>query len=196
MKKPVLTKDEITGVVLAGGRSTRFGQNKSLYVYNGKPLVEYAIESLTPYCGKLLLSTNSPQDLAFTGLQTIEDLHKDCGPLGGIHSALAHAQTKIVVFAGCDMPFLDGRIFPFLADYLMHHRAAAPMHNGFRETLCMVIRKDCLEEVESVIQERNFKLLQLHDRLNTAFVEVTAQDFYSPKMFHNINTRADLDIGH
>lgn len=186
------SKNDVSGVVLAGGRSNRFGQDKCLYVHNGITLTERAVHALLPWCGEIMISTNKPQEMAYLGLQTISDLHKDCGPLGGIHSGLQHSQGSVVVFTGCDMPYLDGRIIPFLINNLGDKQAVVPTHGGFRETLCLVLRKDSLAQIESALLQKTFKLLDVLQSIDTVFAEVSHEDFYTPGIFHNINTREDL----
>jgi molybdopterin-guanine dinucleotide biosynthesis protein A len=186
---------EITGVVLAGGKSQRFGQDKSLYPFKGKTLVEYAISALQPWCSRVLISTNNPHAYAFTGMPTIADLYPNCGPMSGIHSALAHASGEVVALVGCDMPYLDGRIFPFLIENMSGKQASAPLHFGFCETLCLVLRKDTLQAAEQAILEKKYKVLEFLQMIETGYHEVTLQEFFKPGMFHNINTQEDLGFG-
>jgi len=183
---------EVTGVVLAGGRSQRFGQDKSLYPFKGKTLVEYAIEALKPWCSQVLISTNNSYNYRFTGLPTIADIYPNCGPLSGIHSALTQAPGNVVALIGCDMPYLDGRIFPFLIENLAGKQASVPLHNGFRETLCLVLRKDTILQAERAISEKKYKVLDFLQMIETGYHEVTLQEFFKQGMFHNINTQHDL----
>lgn len=191
MKKHYLLS-ELTGVVLAGGKSSRFGTDKGLYPYQGKPLVQHAIDILQPFCGEVLVSTNQPAAYAFTGLKTITDIYTDCGPLGGMHSGLSHAKGKVVLFLGCDMPGVKGEVFPFLLLHLGEHQAAVPLNNGFRETLCMAIKKECLLTVEQAIKQKKFRILDMLEGLKASYPELSNQPFYDKKMFQNINYREDL----
>lgn len=185
-------KDELTGVVLAGGKSSRFGTDKGLFPYVGKLLVQHAIDILRPFCGEVLVSTNKPEAYAFTGLRTITDIYTDCGPLGGMHSGLSHATGRVVFFLGCDMPGVKGIVFPYLLSHLGDYQAAVPLNNGFRETLCMAMKKECLITVEQAIQQKKFRILDMLEGLKVSFPELSNQPFYHKEMFHNINYREDL----
>jgi len=187
--------DLISGVILAGGKSSRFGQDKGLFRYRGNLLIEYAIEALTPTCNELLISTNQPGHYSFTGLRTIEDIYPDCGPIGGIHSGLTHASGNLVIFAGCDMPHLGPDIFKFLIGTMKGFDAVVPLNKGFRETLVVAMRKSCLKSVEDTIGLGKYKLLDMLQELNTGFYEVTTQPFYREGLFHNINTLQDAESG-
>lgn len=188
----VLDREQISGVVLAGGKSSRFGQDKGLFPFRGKPLVEHAIDILKPICGEVLISTNIPEAYAFTGLKTITDIHSDCGPIGGMHSGLFHARNKVVFFLGCDMPFVDGRVFSFLLENIAVNHAAVAMHNGFRETLCMALKKESLPLVEQAIAEKKYKILDMLEMLTVSYPELSTQPFFHKEMFHNINYLEDL----
>ncbi|HSV87181.1 MAG TPA: molybdenum cofactor guanylyltransferase [Bacteroidales bacterium] len=194
MNQGLFPFNDVTGVVLAGGRSRRFGQDKSLFHFKGKTLVEYAIEALKPWCSQILISTNNSPNYLFTGLPTIADIYPNCGPMGGIHSALARAPGNIVALIGCDMPYIDGRIFPFLIENLTEKQASVPLNFGFRETLCLVLTKDCLQAAERAITGKKYKVLDFLQMIETGYHEVTLQEFFKPGMFHNINTQNDIDF--
>lgn len=191
MKKHYLLS-ELTGVVLAGGKSSRFGTDKGLYPYQGKPLVQHAIDILQPFCGEMLVSTNQPEAYAFTGLKTITDIYTDCGPLGGMHSVLKQAKGKVVYFLGCDMPGVNGQVFTFLLTHLGDYQAVVPLNNGFRETLCLAMKKECLLTVEQAIQQKKFRILDMLEALKVSYPELSSQPFYHKEMFHNINYRKDM----
>lgn len=193
MKEQVQYHTATSGVVLAGGKSSRFGQDKGLFVYQGKPLVQHAIAILDSHCDEVLVSTNNPQGYAFTGLPTFEDIYRECGPLGGMHAGLVHASTECVFFLGCDMPHVPPAILPFLLGHALGYDAVVPVHHHFRETLCMVMRRDSLPIVEQAILERKWKILDMLAMLRVNFVPVSDQDFYQERIFHNINYRGDVE---
>src|SRR3990167_4508022 len=80
------------GLILAGGRSKRMGQDKSLLTYRSKPQVEHAHDLLMPFCAKIFVSTRADQskNREYERLAQINDLPQfsDIGPLGGILSAM------------------------------------------------------------------------------------------------------------
>lgn len=81
------------GIILAGGRSSRFGQDKGLYPWRGKPLAEHARDILMPNVPNLAISTNNQEAYAYLGLPLIPDLVPGCGPLGGMYSALRYVSV-------------------------------------------------------------------------------------------------------
>lgn len=101
------TKDEITGIILAGGKSSRMGKDKGLCDFKGKALVSYAIETLRPLCGNLMISANYfPEKYAEFDLPVIADEVKNIGPMGGILSCLKQSHTQHNLVLSCDTPFV------------------------------------------------------------------------------------------
>ncbi len=183
----------VTGIILAGGKSSRFGQDKGLYLYQGQPLVLHALETIKPLCSEILISTNKPEEYAFTGFSAITDLVKDCGPLGGIFSGLVHASHNKILFLGCDMPLVPGELMDLLLEKLDAHDAAVPQHLGFRETLCMAMKRRALPVVQKAIEANRFRILDVLQELNTSFPEISRLPFYSPAIFTNINYTKDIE---
>jgi len=93
------------GAVLAGGRSSRFGSDKAMAVWRGRPLIDHAIDALRPMVDDLVICGRTHGDIV-----AITDLPApDMGPLGGLNAALHHAQAQgfdLVLSVGCDTPLL------------------------------------------------------------------------------------------
>ncbi|TVQ16034.1 MAG: molybdenum cofactor guanylyltransferase [Bacteroidetes bacterium] len=192
MPHPPIPISRVTGIILAGGKSSRFGSNKALFEYQGKKLVEYSIEILHPLCGQLLLSTNQPEIFAFTGLQTVSDVYPDCGPVGGIHACLQQSTTEHNLVTGCDLPWLDTRLFEYILGCSPSYQVVMPMHKGFKETMASYYHQSCAETLEKALQEKHYKIFDAIAPLKTFYPEIDEQDFYSEKLFANVNYREDI----
>lgn len=102
-------REEITGIILAGGQARRMGgSDKGLVRFRGQPLVKWVIAALVPQVGPLLINANrNRDDYARFGFPVIaDDLDGFQGPLAGFSSAMAAARTPWIVTAPCDGPFL------------------------------------------------------------------------------------------
>jgi molybdenum cofactor guanylyltransferase len=104
---------EVTGVVLAGGMSTRMGRDKALLMLEGKPFIQHVAEALQEVFPEVLISANTSA-YDFLGLPIVNDLHRDCGPLGGMHAALAAVKSPYIFVAPCDIPRLHPAIIATL----------------------------------------------------------------------------------
>lgn len=100
---------ELSGGILAGGRSNRFGSNKALFAPDGERLIERAVRLLRPFCAQVLVSASHANADAyrFLGLDIVEDLHADCGPLGGLEALLTQCATPWMFILTCDMPYVS-----------------------------------------------------------------------------------------
>lgn len=100
---------ELSGGILAGGRSNRFGSNKALFASDGERLIERAVRLLRPFCAQVLVSASHANADAyrFLGLDIVEDLHADCGPLGGLEALLTLCATPWMFILACDMPYVS-----------------------------------------------------------------------------------------
>jgi molybdopterin-guanine dinucleotide biosynthesis protein A len=184
--------EHVTGIILAGGKSSRFGTDKALYPYNEKRMVEYAIEILRPICSEILLSTNNPGDFLFTGLKPIADIFTGCGPLGGIHACLLQSKNEHNVLIGCDLPELQTDLFRTLLNYKSGYQVVIPEHHGFKETMASYFHKSAVPILENALKRNQFKLTDAIAPLQTLFLDVEKMPFYSDKLFINLNTKEDI----
>jgi molybdopterin-guanine dinucleotide biosynthesis protein A len=95
---------DVSGYVLAGGKSSRMGQDKALLELAGKPLVQRAVEKLRRVCAEVSIVENQAELGIYAPV--VRDLHEGCGPLGGIEAALLHSAKDWNLFMAVDMPFL------------------------------------------------------------------------------------------
>ncbi len=181
-----------TGVVLAGGRSSRFGRDKGLHRFRGEPLVSHALKTIRPVCRELMVSTGNRQGYAFLNLPLLPDLFPGAGPMAGIHSALVHAGEDRVVIIGCDTPFIPPELPALLLQELGDHQLILPVHRGFTETMCAVYKKECLPLVEQALKAGVHRILDVADRLHVRHLPVDGQAFYHADLFRNINRPGDL----
>ena len=91
----------ITGVILAGGKSSRYGRNKALVDLDGIPLSHRVVRVMTTIFKELLLITNTPHEYAFLQLPMHEDKIKGLGPLGGIYTGLEVIPDEAGFFVAC-----------------------------------------------------------------------------------------------
>lgn len=112
-------KDQLCGIVLCGGRSSRMGIDKSLLIYHSKPQRYHIYEMLSIVCAKVAISCNESQAGGMLpGYEFITDLpaFTGCGPIAGILSAFETTGNKDLLVIGCDYPFITMEaIHDFLA---------------------------------------------------------------------------------
>jgi len=121
-----IDKEQITGLILAGGKGTRMGSvDKGLQIFRGKPMGEHIVQRLQPQVGKLIINANQHQGVyeAFGALVVPDEISGFAGPLAGLHAGLSRCQTPYLVTAPCDSPFLPMNLVDKLSEALMAAQA-------------------------------------------------------------------------
>lgn len=185
--------DEMTGAVLAGGRSSRMGRDKGLMKIDGITLTERTWRLLREVCPQAIIIANR-SGYENLGAEVHKDLIPEKGPMGGIYTALQKAETPFVLTLACDMPFVDARML----NYIIRHAepkydAVVPVHKSTPQPLCAVYQKTCLPRVEEMLNEGNYKLQYMLAIAHTLFLTIDKkEDWYNPNLFMNINTQGDF----
>ena len=112
----MISKDNITGIILAGGRGSRLGFDKGLLLDNGITLIERAINVLSGHCNKLIISSNNLEYNKF-GIERVPDILEKNGPMMGIYSSLIASTTKHNLVLAVDNIFVDAALFTTLCKY-------------------------------------------------------------------------------
>ncbi|RLD91671.1 MAG: hypothetical protein DRJ09_00240 [Bacteroidetes bacterium] len=192
----MIIKDELTGIILAGGKSSRMGKDKGLCEFNGKALVSYALETLKPLCGKMIISANHfPEKYKQFGVPVISDEIKNIGPMGGIYTCLKHSTTRHNLVLSCDTPFVGIILLKHLLDHVQNEQVVAPAHHTFLiEPLSAYYATNVLDAIKQSINNNDYKLINLFKgvRFKSVLMD-TLQPFNADQSFLNINKPEDLE---
>lgn len=191
-----MNTEQITGLILAGGRGTRMGHvDKGLQNFRGAPMALHVMLRLQPQVGELMINAN--QNLApyesFGVPVWPDEMQGYAGPLAGMQTGLIHCTTDYMVTAPCDSPFLPTDLVARLADRLVDAGAdlavavtgtatARQVHPVF----CLM-KTSLLQHLSEYLRDGGRKVDAWYASLNT--VEV---DFADEAAFRNINTIAEL----
>lgn len=186
-----LTGESVTGVILAGGRSRRFGTNKALSVFRGERLIERLVRSLQSVTGELLIVTNSFDEYAFLDLPMVSDLITDCGPLAGIYTALKTVSTPLSLCVACDMPFAKATFMRHLVSVAGAADVVTPVSEMGDEPLCAVYRDTCVPLIETRLQAGQYKITGFFEHARVKRVRCQDTPVYDPWSLFNVNTRDD-----
>ena len=181
--------ENVTGIILAGGKSQRMGADKGLLLYKGKPFISHVYDALKPIVGENIIVVSSNADYDALGYDRIEDLIADKGPVGGLYTALKQSKTKLNIVLSVDVPLVSTELLEWL---LMNH------HESF-----------LMSQIQS--DEKASPLIAIYDRalriplgehlagnqlkLRTLIEEINHQTLEVPKKWkkeiQNINTKED-----
>ncbi|MFH7320488.1 NTP transferase domain-containing protein [Desulfurivibrio sp. D14AmB] len=192
MSDPSVT---VTGVILAGGRSSRFGSNKALALYRGRPLIEHVARVLSGLFDRRLLVTNSPEEYAFLGWPMTGDLTPGAGPLAGIEAACAAIETPWAFITACDMPRLDPEPIRRLCAQADDGDVVLPAPNGQREPLHALYHRRILPEISAALARGERRISDLLARLRVRELNAAELGLDSPahRPFININFTQELE---
>jgi molybdopterin-guanine dinucleotide biosynthesis protein A len=183
----------VTGIILAGGKSTRMGTEKGLQELCGKPLINYAIDVLSGICSNIIISSSSEVYQSF-GFRVVPDEFPSIGPMGGIYSALRQSGTQDNLVISCDLPFVSAELLKFILANSQGYEVAVPWEGNMHyEPLCGFYNKSVLEKIKAFIKTGNYKLPDLFEdiRINKLVIDKTL-DFYTDSLFYNVNSKLNL----
>lgn len=204
--KPRMYRD-ITGIILSGGQSSRMGSNKALIPIGGTSAIERIVELMSPLFPGLILSTNSPTEFGFLGLEMVEDLHHDVGPLAGIHAGLSASPTERGFVIPCDVPLMTEEVIRHLVDDPTDCPVTVARADGFLQQLPGVFHSSCVPEIEKIFRERSgdleikttgkrrgCRITDLFERIRVRVVDAESEiPGYVTGTFMNMNDVADLE---
>jgi molybdopterin-guanine dinucleotide biosynthesis protein A len=151
---------KVTGVIQAGGRSTRMGgEPKALLELGGKRIIERVVGAVGAVLDDLLVVTNTPERYAFLGLPMVADAFPDGGALGGIYSGLSAAGGDAAFTVACDMPFLHPAIVRMVVERAGEGDVVIPRTGEQLQTMHALYAKSCLGPMETRLRAGRLKIV-------------------------------------
>jgi molybdopterin-guanine dinucleotide biosynthesis protein A len=181
---------DLTGFVLAGGKSTRMGRDKAFLAWADGTLLSHSLKLLAAVTPNVRI-VGDPKKFARFGV-VIEDIYRDRGPLAGIHAALSSTTTDLNLMLAVDLPLIEPRFLQFMIGVGEDTDAivTVPRADGVSQPLCAVYRREFAQAAELSLQAGKNKIDPLFTTVKTRIVEqdeVTRAGF-SVAIFRNLNT--------
>lgn len=188
--------DDITGLILAGGRATRMGGvDKGLQPLNGEPMVSHVLRRLSPQVGKLMINANRNADVYQQfGVTVIADQLPDfAGPLAGLQAGLAQCKTPYLATVPCDAPRIPADLVARLSATLEQYHSDAAVavtlvgSRRHRHPVCMLVKTSLLPHLTAWLDNGGRKMDDWLRSLPSAEAVFDDED-----AFENVNTIAQL----
>jgi molybdopterin-guanine dinucleotide biosynthesis protein A len=184
--------DDITAVILAGGKARRMdGEDKGLIKLHGRPLVDYIISALKPQAGNIIINANrNPEQYAVFGLPVVADMLGDYfGPLVGMATGMNATDKSCIVTAPCDSPFIPDTLVETLYRSLDDNQAEISVaHDGVRmQPVFAMLRCELLPDLLAYLNEGGRKIDSWYGQHRFALADFSN----SPETFLNLNTPED-----
>ncbi|MBI5892596.1 MAG: molybdenum cofactor guanylyltransferase [Deltaproteobacteria bacterium] len=183
----------MTGIILAGGKSSRMGFNKALIEVNGLKIIERTVNLFKEIFDEIIIITNTPLEYERFDVKIATDLIKDAGALGGIYTGIFHAHSNHSFVAACDMPFLDKDIILKMLNIAVDSDAIVPFANDKFHPLHAVYSKNCLKPMEEAIKNNDLRINNLFQKIRIKKVEDIFIKESALRSLCNVNTTEDLN---
>jgi molybdopterin-guanine dinucleotide biosynthesis protein A len=184
-----------SAAILAGGHATRFGGlDKSALIVEGRTILDRQLAELSALTTDLLIvGGRGATPGATPPARTVADIVPECGPLGGLHTALTAARGDAVFVVACDMPYITSAFAQYLLDLTAHADIVVPETEHGYHPLCAVYARACLERVARRLADRRLKLMDLVLDLRARVVTVEDINRFGDRhrLLANVNTPAE-----
>lgn len=190
-------------MILAGGKSTRMGQDKAELQLENESLVQIAFKRLSVIFDNVFIVRNTPLQIPELNMIVIPDIYPGMGPASGIHSALTHCTDKMCFILSCDMPFFSTNSIKFICEQSRGYDVTVPIHNGRIYPASALYNKNALYAFEKAIslsndlkqeKRKSLSLKNILNDLNVQYLDIAKSPagFNELELF-NINTPDDYD---
>lgn len=177
-------------VILAGGKSTRMGRDKANLEFQGQTFIKKLAQELDFFEEKMI--ARGPNE-GFEGMDwtIIPDLHEECGPIGGLHSALKNCKSEALFCLPCDIPLMETSLFHWLVPFLeeKYDAVVCMTPDGKRHPLSGIYWKSSAAVLEEQISNGDNRMMSALDKLKVKYVVVDSKS--KEDQLFNVNTPQD-----
>jgi molybdopterin-guanine dinucleotide biosynthesis protein A len=183
-------ESDVTAFILAGGKSLRMGRDKAFVELGGQTLLGRALDVASVVTRDCRI-VGDPAKFAVFG-PVVEDIFRECGPLGGIHAALLSAKGELNLMLAVDLPFMEVKFLEYLIVQARETSAVVtvPHAGGGLQPLCAIYRRKFAEVAERALRERKNKIDPLFAEVETRVLDEgeLSRAGFLPDIFRNLNT--------
>jgi len=183
--------ENMEACILAGGKSSRMGQDKGRMMFREKPMILHVLHEVSKLSLpiKIIANDNSYQVL---GYEVLKDIVKEKGPMGGILTAMHHSQAEHILILSCDMPFMNSEIMNHLISATDDEEITMAQEKERLHPLCAVYKTSLKKELERRIAGEKLKMQELIDAVSCKFVNMDKFLVRHKEAFVNLNTAEGL----
>jgi molybdopterin-guanine dinucleotide biosynthesis protein A len=187
---------DVAVFILAGGKSTRMGTDKAFVDYEGRTLLARALDLARSVTPDVRIVGNREKFAPFAPV--VEDIFRDCGPLGGIHAALRASSSELNVMLAVDTPFVSWAFLQYLISQAQSAPEAAallPRDGESSQPLCAIYRREFADAAESALLAGRNRIDALFSEVRTRMIEREELEGagFSRSIFRNLNTPEELE---
>jgi molybdopterin-guanine dinucleotide biosynthesis protein A len=180
-------QEKATAIIMAGGKSERTGQDKSMLPIEGRPMIKHIYNQLSPHFSQILISSNDSSKYNFIDAKVVPDKIKGLGPLMGVASALKASDNKVNFVIACDIPEVDMTLVRTMLKLIHAYDAVVPKTGPFQyEPLFAVYKRDVLAVIEDSLSSGQHRIIDALTTCRVRYINLTGE-----QKLKNINTMND-----
>ena len=178
-------------IILAGGKSSRMGEDKALLEYNGKHFIEKIAEELSFFDEKIIARGNNSAltEVMDSSWQIVPDIYPEHGPMGGLHAALKKCESEAMFVVTCDMPLMTGELAKRICTEEFEDAIIMVSEDGKFHPLCGIYRKNLYKSMEENLKQDNNRMMAVLRKCEVKYVELSKEE---SRQLANVNTREDF----
>jgi len=176
----------ITGIILAGGKSIRMGRDKGLMLYKNKPFIKHIIKALQPVVSEIIIVSNSNKYDHFK-IKRVNDIIKNAGPLAGVYTGLHHSKTENNLVLSCDIPLINTETLQNLVNEIDGVSEIIQIES-MQKTMPLIAlyKKQCAATFLNLLNDGERRLRVAVNKCNVKTVKLNSE---SDEYVMNINTK-------
>lgn len=183
----------MSAIILAGGKSTRMGYDKTKLMLDGKTLIDTIILALMPAFTELLVCGLKGSTSIIENVKQIDDIYPGIGPVGGIYTGLYYSSEDINFITACDIPEINLKLIKYMGAQIKHNDAVIIKVNSYTEPLFGFYSRRILPILKNNIEKGIYKISDAFKYMNVRFISHTEILSIEPGFsgLYNINTPED-----
>ncbi len=191
---------EISGIVLAGGRSLRLGHDKVLEKIGDKSLLERVVSHIDSFSKNIIIVTAQERTFAplakHLKVKTVSDILPGQGSLGGIYTGLVESSSFYNLVVAADMPFLNESLLRYMMEKADGYDFVLPRVDGLFEPLHAIYSQNCIAPIKTILERGKKVIIELFNYVKVRYIETEEVERFDPEhlSFFNINTAEDLEL--
>ncbi len=180
------------------------GTDKALLKIDNQTMIERIAGVMSKVFKNILISTNYFESYRFLGLQMVEDVHRNHGPISGVHAALVASTTNKNFILSCDLPLISEEMIRYIIEYNSSKQISIPIVKESIEPLCGVYRNSLIPVIEEMmidstrLKKENGRssasMKQLIEKVGAEFIETKSLPFFKDDLFFNMNSMNDYEF--
>jgi len=171
-------------IILAGGKSSRMGQNKSFLPVNGKPMIQHIFEQLRPCFDSIIISSDDSEIYSFIDAEVVPDRIPGQGPIMGVLSSLEASSFDLNFVVACDVPVIN---FTFVRKMMRESKGydgVIPRWEKSKyEPLFGIYRKSMIDPIREIFDAGKRKITEAYDKCKIKYIDISGEEWYK-----NLNT--------